>query len=87
MPVRISFQIEREENRWKRRKFLVPLTCHSLGKTETTFHLDSLTADIYGLGLPSILPALPLVSSLGPSLIFTHLPLSGLVIQKVRVPL
>lgn len=37
MPNRTVCQIEREESRWKRKKVLVPFTCHFLGKTETIF--------------------------------------------------
>lgn len=41
-----------------RRKFIIPLMCLCLGKTETIFYFDFLRVDIRGLYLPSILPAL-----------------------------
>lgn len=60
----LSRQFRKRRKQVKRRKFLAPLTCHSLGKTETVFQFDILRMDICGLCLPSILPALLLVLSL-----------------------
>lgn len=52
--VRMSFQTERKESRWTRRKFLVPVTCHSLGKTDYVFPFTPLqkTSVLWACSVP-----------------------------------
>lgn len=59
----------RKRRKWaQENKFLVPFTCHSLGKKmRLLFCFDFLRVDTCGLCLPSTLPASPLVSSPGSS--------------------